>query len=60
MGKHSYSGGTPPRIALAILGVQSTGFALFYWKKWFVTGQHAVKMQSDLDKMSIAFWAGFV
>jgi len=25
-----------------------------------VTGQHAVKMQSDLDKMSIAFWAGFV
>ena len=30
MGKHSYSGGTPPRIALAILGVQSAGFALFY------------------------------
>ena len=26
----SYSSGTPTRIALAILGVQSAGFALFY------------------------------
>ena len=30
IGNCSYSGGTPTRIALAILGVQSAGFALFY------------------------------
>ncbi|MBC8556227.1 hypothetical protein [Jutongia hominis] len=30
IGKCSYSSGTPTRIALAILGVQSAGFALFY------------------------------
>ena len=30
MGKCSYSSGTPTRIATAILGVQSAGFALFY------------------------------
>jgi hypothetical protein len=31
IGNCSYSGGTPTRIALAILGVQSAGFALFYF-----------------------------
>ena len=30
IGNCSYSSGTPARIALAILGVQSAGFALFY------------------------------
>ncbi len=30
IGNCSYSGGTPVRIALAILGVQSAGFVLFY------------------------------
>ena len=30
IGNSTYSSGTPTRIALAILGVQSAGFALFY------------------------------
>jgi len=43
IGNCSYSSGTPTRIALAILGVQSAGFALFceigkrlfvYWRKF--------------------------
>ena len=38
IGKCSYSSGTPPRIPLAILGVQSAGFALFYKKVCITAG----------------------
>jgi len=41
-----YSSGTPTRIALAILGVQSAGFAHFYNKKQ--TARTVVVHQQEL------------
>jgi hypothetical protein len=53
IGNCSYSSGTPARIALAILGVQSAGFALFYlcsWKrsKRCILPRHNVEKLVDL------------
>jgi len=48
IGKCSYSSGTPTRIALAILAVQSAGFALFYSAHPFTAIISSVKISSFL------------
>ena len=48
IGNCSCSGGTSTRIALAILGVQSAGFALFYSAQPFTAIISSVKISSFL------------
>ena len=59
IGNCSYSGGTPTRIALAILGVQSAGFALFHLKIHDINKKKNVSMVSKSYRQETFFLVDF-